>query len=81
VEFVYRKPDLEGASAGGDSDSVYYVSPIDLEKFLEVHGMKIIKLYEPTTFRSRILAALAPRFGPSINMIAQKTESSNEGKK
>lgn len=72
VEFIYRKPDMERASAGGDSDSVYYASPIDLERFLKAHDMKVIKLYEPSTLRGRMLATLIPRFSPAINMVAQK---------
>ena len=76
VEFIYRRPHLEGIASGGDSDSAYYVSPIDLEKFLKAHGMEIVKLYEPTTRRSRISAMLAPRFSPSINMVARKMKGS-----
>jgi hypothetical protein len=72
VDFIYRKPDLEGALAGGDSDSAYYASSIDLEKFLRSHGMKIIKLYEPSTLRGRLMAMLFPRSTPSINMVSQK---------
>lgn len=74
AEFIYRRPNIEQSAKGGDSDSAYYVSPIDLEKFLMAHGMKIIKLYEPTTFRGRILSAICPRFSPFINMVAQKSK-------
>jgi len=72
VEFIYRKPDMERASSGGDSDSAYYASPIDLERFLKAHGMRIVKLYEPVSLRGRIVATLMPRFSPAINMVAQK---------
>ncbi len=72
VKFIYRRPDMERASAGGDSDSVYYASPIDLEKFLKAHSMRIVKLYEPSSLRGRILATFMPRFSPAINMVAQK---------
>lgn len=72
VDFIYRKPDLEKACAGGDSDSTYYASPIDLEKFLKAHGMEIIKFCESFTLRGKIVANLLPRFSPYISMVARK---------
>ena len=71
VDFLYRKPNLE-ASAGGDSDSVYYASPIDLERFLKAHDMQIMSLCESSTLRGRVLAALFPRFSLYISMVARK---------
>ena len=76
VQFIYREPDMERASAGGDSDSVYYASPADLEKFLKAHDMRIVKIYEPSTLRGRILSTFIPRFSPAINMVAQKDKVS-----
>ena len=72
IEFTYRKPDMERASSGGDFDSAYYACPIDIERFLKSHGMKIIKVYEPSTLRGRIFSMLMPRFGPTINMVVRK---------
>ena len=72
VDFLYRKPDLEKASMGGDSDSMYYANPIDLERFLRAHDMQIISLCESSTLRGRVLAALFPRFGLYISMVARK---------
>jgi SAM-dependent methyltransferase len=72
VNFIYRKPDLEKGPMGGDSDSAYYVSPIDLEKFLKKHNMQIVSICESFSLRSRILAKLLPRFSPYISMVARK---------
>ena len=75
VEFTYRKPDMEKASSGGDFDSAYCACPIDIEKFLKLHSMKIIRIYEPSTLRGRIFSIFMPRFSPTINMVAQKHKS------
>ncbi len=72
VNFIYRKPDLESALLGGDSDSAYYASPIDLERFLKARQIKIISLCESSTLRGRILARLFPRFSLYISMVARK---------
>jgi len=72
TKFIYRKPDLDKAIAGGDSDSAYYASPIDLERFMKVNGMKIVDLSASMTFQGRILCKFFPRFGPYISIIAQK---------
>ena len=72
VTFLYRRPDLEKASAGGDSDSVYYANPIDLERFLKAHNMQIISLCESSTLRGRVLATFFPRFSLYISMVARK---------
>jgi SAM-dependent methyltransferase len=72
VNFIYRKPDLEKAFLGGDSDSTYYASPIDLERFLKARHIKIISLCESSTLRGHILARLFPRFSLYISMVAEK---------
>lgn len=71
-EFIYRKPELEKAFAGGDSDSAYYASPVDIERFLKSNRMKIIKLCSSISRRGRIIGRLFPRFGPYISIIAKK---------
>lgn len=72
IDFIYREPDLKKAIAGGDSDSVYYASPIDIERFIKLYDMKIVSLCESITLRGRIIAKLFPRFGPYISIIARK---------
>lgn len=72
VTFIYRRPDLEKAIDGGDSDSAYYASTIDLERFLKANNMRIIRLCESITLRGRIIGRLFPRFGPYISIIVQK---------
>ncbi len=72
VNFIYREPDLKKAIAGGDSDSVYYSSPIDIERFAKSHDMEIVTLSESISFRGKIIAKLFPRFGPYISIIARK---------
>ncbi len=71
-DFLYRKPDLEKAAAGGDSDSTYYANPIDLERFLKFHDMEIVSLCESSSPRGRIPAKLFPRFSLYISMVARK---------
>lgn len=72
ANFIYRTPDLDKAIDGGDSDSAYYASPIDLERFLKSNGMRIVKLSASMTFQGRIMGRLFPRFGPYISIIAVK---------
>jgi ubiquinone/menaquinone biosynthesis C-methylase UbiE len=72
ADFIYRKPDLEKAVEGGDSDSSYYACPIDLERFLKIHNMKIISLHESSTLHGRVFATCFPRFGFYINIVARK---------
>jgi len=72
ADFIYKKPDLEKAIDGGDSDSVYYACPIDLERFLKSCNMQIVSLRESSTLRGRIFSAFFPRFGFYINVIARK---------
>ncbi len=55
ADFIHRKPDLDKAIFGGDSDSAYYASPIDIEKFLKANGMKIIRLCEAASTQGRIM--------------------------
>lgn len=71
-QFLYRDPDLEDRVIGGDADSVYLASPIDLERFFRGHGCQIVKLSVGHGFRGRILAMLTPRLSPYISMVVQK---------
>jgi ubiquinone/menaquinone biosynthesis C-methylase UbiE len=74
ADFIHRKPDLDKAIFGGDSDSAYYASPIDIEKFLKANGMKIIRLCEAISTQGRIMGRLFPRFGLYISVIARKSD-------
>ncbi|MGB9595394.1 MAG: class I SAM-dependent methyltransferase [Candidatus Poribacteria bacterium] len=73
ANFIHREPDIDKAGLGGDSDSAYYASPIDIEKFLKANGMKIVKLCESSSKKGRIMARLFPRFGLYISMVTRKT--------
>ena len=73
VDFIQRKPDLDKAIFGGDSDSAYYASPIDIEKFLKSNDFKIISLCEALSTRGRIMGTLFPRFGLYISIVARKS--------
>ncbi len=74
VDFIYRKPDLDKAIFGGDSDSAYYASPIDIEKFLKANGIRIVKICESSSKKGRVMARLFPRFGLYISIIAKKND-------
>lgn len=75
ADFIYRKPDLVKAILGGDSDSAYYASSIDIEKFLKANGMKIIKLCESSSKKGKIMARFFPRFGLYISMVSKKANN------
>ncbi|MBM3237114.1 class I SAM-dependent methyltransferase [Candidatus Poribacteria bacterium] len=70
--FLYRKPDIEHQIIGGDADSVYYANPLDLERFFQNEGLKIIKLSVGFGFKGRLMAALCPRFSLYISMVVEK---------
>jgi hypothetical protein len=70
--FLYRKPDIEHQIIGGDADSVYYATPLDLERFFKNAGLKIIKLSVGFGLKGRLMAALCPRFSLYISMVVEK---------
>lgn len=72
MNFIYRSPDLENVLPGGDSDSAYYASTIDLERFLKASNMQIISLCESSSLRGRAFSTLFPRFSFYINIVARK---------
>ena len=41
VRFLYREPIL-GAAKGGDADAVYYAAPVDLLRFFEKRGARLV---------------------------------------
>lgn len=71
-DFLYREPELENRVIGGDADSVYYASTIDLEKYFKNKGLKIVKLAVGYGVRGKIMAKLFPRFGLYLSMIVEK---------
>lgn len=72
VEFLYRLPDISGKFVGGDSDSAYYASSIDIKKFLKANSMKIISSCESVTPIGKIFSNLFPMLSPYISIVAQK---------
>lgn len=70
--FIFREPDLKDQIIGGDADSVYVASTIDLEKFFRQRGLTIIKLSVGFGLKGKIVATLCPRLSPYISMVVQK---------
>jgi 2-polyprenyl-3-methyl-5-hydroxy-6-metoxy-1,4-benzoquinol methylase len=71
-QFLYREPDLEDQIIGGDADSTYIASPIDLEKFFRQHSLRIKKLCVGFGFKGKIMATFFPRTSLYISMVAEK---------
>ena len=70
--FLYREPDLENQIIGGDADSTYIASPIDLEKFFRQQGLRIKKLCVGFGFKGKIMATFFPRTSLYISMVIEK---------
>ena len=70
--FIFRQPDLENQIIGGDADSVYISSPIDLECFFQNSGLSIVKLSVGFGLKGRLVAAFCPRLSPYISMVIEK---------
>ncbi len=70
--FIFRQPDLENQIIGGDADSVYLSSPIDLENFFKKAHLSIVKLSVGCGFKGRLVANLFPRLSPYISMVVDK---------
>lgn len=71
-QFLYREPDLEDQIIGGDGDSAYYANPIDLEKYFQIHGLRIVKRCVGVGVKGQIMASCFPRFSLYISMVVQK---------
>lgn len=68
-EFLYREPDLSCKKVvGRDSDSVYLISPTDLERFLRKRGFRILR----TGSRSLWVERLFPFLASSVEFVARK---------
>ena len=71
-QFLYRAPDLQADAIGGDSDSAYYASPIDLARFFRMHELQIVKKCVGFGFKGNIVATAFPYLSPYISMVVQK---------
>ena len=71
-QFLYREPDLGNQIIGGDTDSSYIASPIDLEFFFRQHGLRIKKLCVGFGFKGKIMATFFPRTSLYISMVIEK---------
>ncbi len=70
--FIYREPDLQADAIGGDADSAYYASSIDLAQFFRSHGFTIIKKAVGFGIKGRIIARAFPYLSPYITMVVEK---------
>lgn len=70
--FIYREPDLQPQAIGGDADSAYYASPIDLAQFFRSHGCGIVKKAVGFGMKGRIIAGAFPYLSPYITMVVEK---------
>jgi len=70
--FIYREPDLQADAIGGDADSAYYASPIDLSQFFRLNGVTVVKKAVGFGIKGRIIAGAFPYLSPYITMVVQK---------
>lgn len=71
-QFLYREPDIENRIIGGDADSVYYASPIDLEKFFRLRGLRVVKRCVGFGVKGKVMASCFPRVSLYISMVVHK---------
>ena len=71
-DFIYREPDLQADAIGGDSDSAYYASPIDLAQFFRLNGFTIVKKAVGFGIKGKIVARAFPYLSPYITMVVEK---------
>ena len=70
--FIYREPDLQADAIGGDADSAYYASPIDLAQFFRLNGLTIVKKAVGFGTKGKIIAGVFPYLSPYITMVVKK---------
>lgn len=70
--FIYREPDLQADAIGGDSDSAYYASSLDLARFFRLHGFRIVKRAVGFGRKGRVIAGAFPYLSPYITMVVEK---------
>ncbi len=71
-QFIYRNPDLQTDAMGGDADSAYYTSPIDLVQFFRLNGCTIVKKCVGFGLKGSIIAKTVPYLSPYISMVVEK---------
>jgi 2-polyprenyl-3-methyl-5-hydroxy-6-metoxy-1,4-benzoquinol methylase len=71
-EFLYRQPHLEERVVGGDADSAYLSSPLDIVRFLRDRNWRIVASCAGVGWRGRLLAATVPNYSPYLCVVAQK---------
>lgn len=70
--FIYRDPDLREDAIGGDADSAYYASPLDLKQFFKINRFTVTKKAVGFGFKGKIIANFIPYLSPYITMVVQK---------
>ena len=70
--FIYREPDLQADAIGGDADSAYYASTLDLAHFFRARGFRIVKKAVGFGRKGRFIATLFPYLSPYITMVVEK---------
>lgn len=70
--FIYRDPDLKEDAIGGDADSAYYASPLDLKLFFKINQFTVIKKAAGFGIKGKIVANFIPFLSPYITMVVQK---------
>ncbi|RKU28009.1 hypothetical protein C6499_10750 [Candidatus Poribacteria bacterium] len=70
--FIYREPDLQADAIGGDADSAYYASSVDLAQFFRLNGFTILKKAVGFGIKGRIIADAFPYLSPYITMVVEK---------
>ncbi|HID56273.1 TPA: class I SAM-dependent methyltransferase [Candidatus Poribacteria bacterium] len=76
--FIYREPDLDDKVIGGDSDSSYLASPIDLEKYFKLRGFRVERLCVGMGVKGKIMARIMPRMGLYISMVLKKPHKAGD---
>jgi SAM-dependent methyltransferase len=73
LDFTYRAPDLsETKHIGGDSDSVYLATQLDLARYLQQYGCKIQQLAYGESMKNKLAVRFTPSFAPLIGLVAKK---------
>ena len=70
--FLYREPELKKPAVGGDADSAYISATVDLERWFQARGWKLLALTAPVSWKGRLMGRLAPRYSPHLCVAAQK---------
>jgi len=71
-DFLYREPDLLERVIGGDADSAYLANPVDLERYFQQRGWRLVTRSAGVGWRGRLLARLLPYDSPHLCVVAEK---------